>query len=375
MQAGQAAARPSATPAPHATRTNAPAVYRPQPTPVVLQRKTVAGQSPHQATQTARTHASPTHAHSPHEAHAVLQAKTAVTHAHVNNAPSARTPPPAYRPNPVPHVLQPKRATASAPIAGRAQTHPSAPPVYRPEPKRVMQLKESAVAPQARQAHTASRNVAPNVIVPSRTLNTRAASPLQSRQPTPAQITGARATPARPLGPQPRRAVLQAKLAGRGFGVIQRMRREKWDDDFIDDEDDDFGVDYYSSKDKGYREPKIKAPNGYMHPSDFDKGTGHDHSDLDGKVWVKKVNGWPALWWVKPEEQVNDFQLQGTRAKDIQALTAEGSGFTWHHCADYANGACTMQLVPTAEHSSWGHIGGAALAVLDGMLGYKGAKD
>lgn len=372
-QAGQVAARPSATNAPHAARIAAPAVYHPQPTPLVLQRKTVVGQSPHQAALAARTHASTPHAHSPHAAHKVLQPKTAAAHAHVNNAPRAQAPL-AYRPNPTPHVLQPKRAVAAGTVNVHTQTHPSAPPVYRPEPKRVMQLKESAVAPHARQSPAASLGAAPNVIVPSRALNTRPASPLQSRQPTPALITGARATPARPIGPRTRRTVLQAKLVG--SGVIQRMRRTKYDDDFIDDSED-MGVDYYSKKDKGYKEPKIRAPNGYMTPSDFDQGTGHDHSDLDGKVWVKRVNGWPALWWIHPEEQVNDFQLQGTRAKDIQALTAEGRGFTWHHCADYnsTNGTCTMQLVPTAEHSSWGHIGGAALAALDGMLGYKGSKD
>lgn len=381
-QTGQAAARTHAPHARQAARPFAPAAYRPQPTPAVLQRRTPPGQSQHQSASNARTPA-PTQAHSPHAARTVLQAKPTVAHV-VNVQRPQSAAPQVYRPNPTQRVLQPKRAAAAGPFTVGPTTHTSAPPVYRPEPKRVMQLKESAAAPHARQAHAPSSAAAPHVIVPARALNTRAASPPQSRTLTPSQITGARSPSARghltPPGAQPRRTVLQAKLAGRGFGVIQRMKRKASDDDFIDDSDDGLGIDWYSKKDKKYKKKKVTAPGSYMDPSDyFDLGHGSDHSDMDGVVWVKRVRSltgqWrPALWWVSPNEQENDFVLQGTRALDVAALGGDDPGFTWHHCADYdpTHGTCTMQQVPTHEHSSWGHIGGAALS---GMPGYAGSAD
>ena len=87
----------------------APPVYRPQPTPRVLQTKSATSQPPHKA-QTI-------------------------------NKPVA---PPAYRPNPVPHVLQRKAAT---PVGGTPR-QPVAPPVYRPEQKRIVQPKMAAPARQ-----------------------------------------------------------------------------------------------------------------------------------------------------------------------------------------------------------------------------------
>lgn len=374
----------AASPAPQArqaARPAAPAVYRPQPTPAVLQRRTPPGQLPQRPAANARTQPPP-QAHGPHAARTVLQAKPTVAHA-CNVARPQSAAPRVYRPNPAPGVMQPKQATASAPAAGRAPTHPSAPPVYRPEPKRVMQLKESAAAPHSRQAHTAPRAAASNVIVPSRALNARAASPQQQRPLTPSQITGGRAPsvrgPLTPPGTQQRRTVLQAKLAGRGFGVVQRMKRKASDDDFIDDSDDGLGIDWYA-KDKRYKKKKRYIPRGYMDPSDYyNEGYGSDHSDMDNIVWVKRVRSllgqWrPALWWIRPHEQEDDFVLQGTRAQDVAALGGDDPGFTWHHCADYdpANGTCTMQQVPTGEHASWGHIGGAALS---GLPGYAGTAD
>ena len=134
-----------------------------------------------------------------------------------------------------------------------------------------------------------------------------------------------------------------------GSGAIQRYGRE-------DSED---------SEDSDYMEWESDAPTGYMDPSDYrDAYGGGDHSDLEDKVWVAKISGWPALWWVDPVDTVSNFKLLGSRSKDFAALTGggTGSGLTWHHCADYRGGRCTMQLVPTSEHSSWGHRGAAAMA-------------
>jgi len=133
--------------------------------------------------------------------------------------------------------------------------------------------------------------------------------------------------------------------AGRGVNVIQRSDSES---EWMEDEDDE-------------------APDGYMDPSDYrDEYGGSDHSALDGIVWAKRVsyNGsnYPALWWKNPHEQENNFRLRGNRAADVRALGGDDTGYTWHHCADYSGGTCTMQQVPTSEHSSWGHIGAAAMA-------------
>ena len=86
----------------------APAVYRPQPTPKVLQRKTAPRQQPHGAGP--------------------------------KRPPAA---PPVYRPQPVPKVLQ-RKATAQPRLSPSTQPNrlPVAPPAYRPQPvPRVLQRK------------------------------------------------------------------------------------------------------------------------------------------------------------------------------------------------------------------------------------------
>jgi hypothetical protein len=103
-------------------------------------------------------------------------------------------------------------------------------------------------------------------------------------------------------------------------------------------------------------------PGGYMTPSDYqDEFGGSSHSELDGKVVAKKIQGRPALWWLAPHDE-HHLHLTGARHSDIAALGGDDPGYTWHHCADYAGGGCTMQQVPTGEHASWGHIGGASQA-------------
>lgn len=67
--------------------------------------------------------------------------------------PKAISPPPVYRPQPAPKVLQTKAACCQPPRAG-AQTPrtPVAPPVYRPEPKKIVQPKMAAATRTPREA-------------------------------------------------------------------------------------------------------------------------------------------------------------------------------------------------------------------------------
>ncbi len=126
------------------------------------------------------------------------------------------------------------------------------------------------------------------------------------------------------------------------------------------DSDDEMSVE--SDSESEWSESEDEAPPGYMDPSDYyDEFGGSDHSDMDGTVWVARISNRPALWWQNPDEQ-SVLHLTGTRPGDIAALGGDDAGLTWHHCADYAGGNCTMQQVPTAEHASWGHIGGASQA-------------
>lgn len=109
----------------------APPVYRPQPTPKILQTKTATGRQPQPQQQPAP----------------------------VRNTPA---PPPVYRPQPAPKVLQPKSAggaRAAAELKAPARP-PQAPAVYRPQTQpRVCQLKSAAVVPSRAQAHTPKPHV------------------------------------------------------------------------------------------------------------------------------------------------------------------------------------------------------------------------
>jgi hypothetical protein len=162
------------------------------------------------------------------------------------------------------------------------------------------------------------------------------------------------ALPAGPLSRSPRMAAQRQAIASLfGNAVFQRM------DDGMDVES---SSESESDSDSDYEEEVVGAPPGYMTPSDYhDQYPGSDHSDLDGVVAVARVGNRPALWWLAPNEE-DTLQLTGTRAGDIAALGGDDPGYTWHHCADYAGGSCTMQQVPTNQHSSWGHIGGASQA-------------
>jgi hypothetical protein len=82
-----------------------------------------------------------------------------------------------------------------------------------------------------------------------------------------------------------------------------------------------------------------------------------------GIVWVRLVP--TRLWWRNPLRQIDNFVYRGSSATDIGWLNLNvqnAPGYTWHHCANYANGVGTMQLVPVHEHASWGHRGGCEQA-------------
>ena len=80
----------------------------------------------------------PTHAHvALRQTPRVLQPKTVLPQPQVKR-PAA---PPAYRPQPVPKVLQTKTAVVRQPPLNQPQRKPVAPPVYRPEQKRIVQPK------------------------------------------------------------------------------------------------------------------------------------------------------------------------------------------------------------------------------------------
>lgn len=77
----------------------------------------------------------------------VLQTKMPVSHPTVNHSKQTPAPPPVYRPHPVPHVLQRKTVTGGQPPqAVKSPRQPVAPPVDRPEPKKILQPKMIAAA-------------------------------------------------------------------------------------------------------------------------------------------------------------------------------------------------------------------------------------
>ncbi len=141
----------------------APAAYRPQPAPKILQAKTAAG-SQQQSAQTRPQPVAPP-AYRPQPGPKVLQAKTAAPRA-INQSSNTPAAPQAYRPQPVPRVLQRQMPTGSQPISQKPSQAPKAPPIYRPQPApRVLQTKQA----------TANQNLA------------RPASQSSHNPPTPAQ--------------------------------------------------------------------------------------------------------------------------------------------------------------------------------------------
>lgn len=135
-------------------------------------------------------------------------------------SPSPKSPqaPPAYRPQSTPKVLQAKGSPAQSTHAGQAPRRPVAPPVYRPEQKRVAQAK---MAPAATPTYMPPQ--APPVYRPL-------AKQVNAPSGQPAQMKSKAVAPAA-SHPPPARQTVQAKAAARPSrpsphaqmcGVIQR---------------------------------------------------------------------------------------------------------------------------------------------------------
>jgi hypothetical protein len=117
--------------------------------------------------------------------------------------------PPVYRPQPTPRVLQTKLANAQ-PAPTPPRRTPTAPPVYRPELKKVVQ-------PQMRSpAEGRKPPKAPPVYRPQPTpkvLQTKAAVTRPPHAPSSARTHAAPRNPLRPSNPTQRRGVVQAKAS------------------------------------------------------------------------------------------------------------------------------------------------------------------
>lgn len=123
----------------------APPVYRPQPAPQVLQRKVAAGQLI--AVQAKPTPTAPPvyRPHIPKVLQRKIDSKQYAGREHTGPTLQA---PPVYRPQPVPKVLQLKKAGVQPPLADQATGHPLSSPVYNRKQNIIVQPKMSAAQPQ-----------------------------------------------------------------------------------------------------------------------------------------------------------------------------------------------------------------------------------
>jgi hypothetical protein len=140
----------------------------------------------------------------------------------------------------------------------------------------------------------------------------------------------------------------------------------------------------YSLRSKDAQKTVIVAagvPTGYTRLDVFNSTVNKNgkYKGLSGRVvaedgiWVLEYKGKILLWWEKPAYQIDNFIYTGESKGDIDACYAKighkkmealGSKHTWHHTgypAEESHG--TMQLVPTDEHESLTHIGGAAISL------------
>lgn len=116
----------------------------------------------------------------------------------------------------------------------------------------------------------------------------------------------------------------------------------------------------------------VGVPPGYVSLQEFNKTVNiyGKYSGLVSKnythIYVKIVDDKPFLWWSNPKKQIDNFVYTGKSADDIAQCNSEqghAEGYTWHHTGHpHASTHGTMQLVPTAEHESISHYGGAWLA-------------
>jgi hypothetical protein len=125
----------------------APPVYRPQPTPKVLQTK-LAG-SPQAQTMSSRHKPTAPPVYRPQSVPKVLQRKIQAPNQPASQSKRTQVVPQVYRPLPVPKVLQKKNASGQSSLTSKAPRQPVAPPVYRPQPVPKVLQKKSALTPQS----------------------------------------------------------------------------------------------------------------------------------------------------------------------------------------------------------------------------------
>jgi tRNA A-37 threonylcarbamoyl transferase component Bud32 len=152
----------------------------------------------------------------------IVQKKTDQTA--IRQAGTKITAPPAYRPQPVPKVLQRKPAVGRQPPRTPSAHRPIAPPVYSPQPvPKVLQTK-TAHAQQARVEQVRRQTAAPPVYRPQpvqKVLQAKTAAPQQ------AATQQSRAPVAPPVyRPQPLPRVLQMKKAGGGQALTGKPPRQ-----------------------------------------------------------------------------------------------------------------------------------------------------
>jgi len=134
----------------------APPVYRPQPVPTVLQRRTSEGQprgaqlthKPQPPGVQSRKPVAPP-VYRPQSPPKVLQGKISRAQQSPNQSQHVAKAPPVYRPQPAPKCLQPKISGGQNLQSGKSARSPVAPPVYRPEQRRIVQPK-MGIVPQPR---------------------------------------------------------------------------------------------------------------------------------------------------------------------------------------------------------------------------------
>lgn len=139
------------------------------------------------------------------------------------------------------------------------------------------------------------------------------------------------------------------------------------------------GVNYFAEKKSASKKTDGSVPKGFTRLDAFNAsinknskyGGLKDRVVNDNEIWVMEYKGKILLWWEKPKLQIDDFVYTGSSKRDIDDCNAQMARqmgnldvrYTWHHTGyppEETHG--TMQLVPTDEHESLTHIGGAAIS-------------
>lgn len=196
-----------------------------------------------------------------HQSHPAIQPKIATP----PRKPKQPAAPPAYRPQPIPKVLQRKLAVGQQPPKEESGRMPAAPPVYRPQPKQLQPPRAAQVRPamqvggaktlQAKAATPAQRSMAQQpqgrteklrtverpgarrFHAPPQAAAARPKSPAnvssQARTPGQLRVAQLKQNPAPPSVGRPhgRNALIQAKWKEDGSGALEDERvRDQWYD-------------------------------------------------------------------------------------------------------------------------------------------------